>query len=104
VTKERDETLIAEDLADQLVAGVLSTSKAPSLAAFAHAFGAACEKHQFLPDEAALDRILIGVVDNLGERQRAANELNAAIVRSTADLLDMRRKARAGHLGDITWR
>jgi hypothetical protein len=99
VTKVRDrEILIAEDLTDQLFANAVLTAKAPSLAAFAHAFGAACEKYEFIPDEAAGIRIWFSVVNDIGERQRMVNKLNAALVRSTADLLDMRRKAKAGPL------
>jgi hypothetical protein len=99
VTRERDlEILIAEDITDNLFANVVLTSKAPSLEALAQAFGAACKKREFIPDEAAYHRISFDVVNNIGERRLAADRLNAAIVRSTADLLDMRRKARAGTL------
>jgi hypothetical protein len=93
MTKHRDlEIQIAEDITDRLFAGVQLTSKPPSLAACAHALGAACKARDFVPDEAAYHRILFDIVNDIGERRRAADGLNAALVRSTAELIERRRR------------
>jgi hypothetical protein len=94
--KQRErEIAIARDVTDQLLADVRSTSTPPTLATFAHCFGAACKAHGFVPDEPSYNRIMRDVVRDIGERQRAADRLNTAIVQSTADLLEIQRKA--GH-------
>jgi len=95
MTHRDREIEIAKDVTDRLFAGVMATSKAPSLTAFAQAFGASCKKHDFVPDEAAYHRILFDVVADIGERRRAADKLNTALVRSTAELIEWRRKGNA---------
>jgi hypothetical protein len=86
MTKHRDvEIMVARSMADSLLTSVLSTSKEPTLTAYAHAFGSACKANDFMPDDASWHRILFDVVRDIGERRRAADKLNTALVRSTAD-------------------
>ena len=94
MTKQRDrEIAVARRVTDTLFASVLLTSKDPSLSAFAHAFGSACKAHDLIPDGESYNRIWFDVVRDIGERREAADELNTALVRSTAEFTERRRVA-----------
>jgi hypothetical protein len=86
--KRDREIAVAQTMTDSLFTSVLLTSKEPTLTEYAHAFGNACQAHDFIPDQAAYQRILFDVVRDIGERQRAADKLNTVLVQSTSELLE----------------
>lgn len=93
--RNNKEIAVARSMTDSLFGNVLATtSKEPTLAAYAAAFGDACKANDFIPDEASYHRILLSVLTDIGERRRAADRLNTCILKSTKELLQMQRRTR----------
>jgi hypothetical protein len=87
------EAKIANALADRLFALVVLTSSEPSPKQYRAALDDACKSVGFVPNDDEQIRIWFDVVNIIGERRRAANKLNQAIVQSTSDLTKLKAKA-----------
>lgn len=57
-------------------------------------FEAACRKLNFQPDEVSARRIFHTVSREIADRRRAADRLNAFLLSSTEDMIDIQREAK----------
>ena len=92
---QKREGEVANLMTNLLLANCKSTVALVPQEVLAHYFGLACDQLAFVPDEAAARRVLHNVARELGDRRRAADRLNACILKSTEELLQAHRKANA---------
>jgi hypothetical protein len=88
------EVAVAQAMTDLLVENCKSATGIVPQEVLAHFFGRACENLAFIPDECSARRILHAVSRELSERRRAADRLNAYILQSTEELLQIQREAK----------